>query len=131
LTIEELLEERNQLALTIKESSDARKEIDKRIINKMQDDITFQREAVHEYFTDRFVVKAKTSMSRTIDEEELVKMQLEFPDLELPIKRHHTVDMSKIHAFARDNPKLYHRFCYVITSKPRATALTIKENKVD
>jgi len=127
--IDEMLDERQQLTLTIKESTATRKDLDRSIVEEIQKDISFEREATHEYVTDGYVVRAKTAMTRTIDEEALREFQKRHDGVELPIKRQHVIDMTRLHSFAEEHPKLYHQFCYVITSKPRAVALTIKESK--
>jgi len=128
MSIDELVYKREQLSLTIKESTAARKDLERQIIAEMEEHMAFELEATHEYHTDTYRLRAKTAMTRTVDPQALAEFQTNHPDVELPIKHTPQVDLPKLQVFAKEHPYLYHELCYAITSKPRAVSLSIKES---
>lgn len=134
--LNELLRKRGDFTLIMNEARDARKEVDHQILSHMRETMEFVREGTHEMnLPDGSVIRAKTSLNRTVSpiDVELLRSELQIeeldPDEQLGgvFKTRHDIDLKQLREIQEDNPSLYRRICRIITSKPRAIALTIKD----
>ena len=102
----------------------------------MQAKMDFVREGVHELSTDdgpRVIVKTALSRSVSADDVHALNVQLRSesldPEEELQgvFKPRFDIDLKQLRDIEANNKRLYGRICRIITSKPRAPALTVKD----
>ena len=102
----------------------------------MQTQIDFQREGTHEFsLPDGPTIRARTALTRTVSTEDVHTLNNELraegldPDDELHgvFREKYDIDIKQLDFIRQEDPELHKRICRIVTSKPRAIALTIKD----
>ena len=136
MDLTQLLREREKFTQILKEAKCERTNLDLQIIDIMQAKMDFVREGVHELSTDdgpRVIVK--TALSRSVSAEDVNALNVQLrsesldPEEELQgvFKPRFDIDLKQLRDIEANNKPLYGRICRIITSKPRAPALTVKD----
>ena len=138
MELPELLRQRANFTLILQEAKAERNSLDSLILDIMQAAMEFTREGTHELSTDDGpTVVAKTALNRTVSPKDVdalidhLRAEGLNPDEQLQgvFKTKYDIDLKQLRDIEANNKPLYARICRIITSKPRAPALTVKDLK--
>lgn len=138
MELPELLRQRESFTLILQEARAERNSLDSQILDIMRASMEFTREGTHELSTeDGPTVIAKTTLNRTVSPDDVRDLRIQLREeglvpaeqLQGVFKTKYEIDLKQLRDIEANNTPLYARICRIMTSKPRAPALTVRNLK--